>query len=106
LLKYFQCENITNIFAINGIEYTEYDKVQKINISNQNSNDLHNYLLQQKNPNILSFSKYFYNNYNLYFYSPGIRLNDNTKALYYVDKNLYYNLKTENNLKKIFKHVL
>lgn len=106
ILHAFNLDDIYKKMAIKAIEYTESSYEQKINIANSSSDDLYSYLCEEKNTKILNFSKYIFNKYFLYFYSPGQRKGSNIKAIYFVPKEVYYVLTPFKTLNKIFHHVL
>lgn len=86
---------LSDVEKINLIEYTESDLESKVNLIYDKSDDIDEYFNQLNNHHIIALNKYFFEKYNLYFYCPGIRMNSNIKAIYYVSKETFYGLHQE-----------
>lgn len=85
------------------IEYTESDLESKINMIFNGSDYVDDYLRSScENSNILELSKFFFQNYNLYFFCPGKRKNSTTRALYFVPREVYTMLYPLQTLNKLF----
>lgn len=90
LLKDFGIENKATIKNLNIIEYTESELERKINLGLNNTDSVKKILTIENNQRLKELSFYFYNKFNLYFFAPGYRINNTTKAIYYVPREVYY----------------
>lgn len=84
------------------IEYTEGTDENKVNLIIPAAEKVKNFLTHLENQEILKLSRYFYDKYQLYYYGPGLRLNNDAIAIYFVPKSIYYQLSNFNSLKAIF----
>lgn len=84
------------------IEYTEGQEENKVNLIIPEAEKVKKFLSHLENPEIMKLSRYFYDKYQLYYYGPGLRKNNDAIAIYFVPKSIYYQLTEFNSLAKIF----
>jgi hypothetical protein len=93
-------QKLINMFAINNvavedifsIEYTESNIESKVNLTFNNSEGMREYFNDLNCDGINELNKYFFDNHKLYYFAPGMRLNSNVNALYYISKDAFENL--------------
>lgn len=103
LIQLFSVDGIS-INDISFIEYTESKNDTKVNIALNSSNSVKSYLGSSNNLKIIELSEFFYTKFKLYYFSPGIRINNAVKALYYLPEYRYHELRSVNTLDLLFKN--
>ena len=104
LIKMFNCDQVIRMDDISLIEYTESSEETKINIALNTPGAVQNYLISDNNQNIIDLSRFFYTNHQLLYFSPGLRLNSSTRALYYLPEYRYRELRSVNTIDSLFKN--
>jgi len=87
ILKMFKISNILNENEISAIEYTESNIEIKINILHKQVSTISKCI---HNEDIIEISKFFYENYGLYYQGAGFRKNKDVRSIYYIPKKALY----------------
>jgi hypothetical protein len=78
---------------ISLVEYTESDRESKINLVIPAASDVQKLMEIPAHPEIMELSRHFYSNHQLYFFGPGIRKDQDARAIYFLPKEIYSGLK-------------
>ncbi len=95
-------KNNLSLEEIDMMEYTESEKEEKVNLIIPKSETVKKFLENEQNFDLQKLSEYFYREHELYYYGPGLRLNSETRAIYFLPKQLYYSLTKVNTVKIIW----
>jgi hypothetical protein len=102
IIEKFNISKLISTEELISIEYTESKLENKINL-NPHSTEVVKRIIESLAPKeIIDFCLYLYSTFDLCYYAPGFRLNNDTKAIYFVPKKSLHSLNSVKTVKYLF----